>query len=819
MLDQMRREAKHSLRALLKTPAFTFVAILTLTLGLGVNSAIFSIVNGWLFRPLPVQNPDQLVVLASKEAGKPSLGDMSYADFIDYKAQADTFSDMLAYDAGPAGLRMDNTTSRIFVSYVTSNYFQMLGLKPELGQLPMAGDELSSPPVLVLGYSYWKERFRADPGIIGKSVFVDAQPVTVVGVLPASFHGLYAFLDMQGYLPLRLKAKPADAGKFWQDRNRRNLLVLARVRPGKKLQQVQASLQLIAQRLQQQYPDSNKGVTVEAFPEWQARPDADSANSALLVTVIFLLLATSVLVLTSFNLVNLFLVRATVRQQQLSVRAALGASRWSLVVQVLAEVGWIVVAGSALGLLLGTLLSRAVAAVPLQLDIPIRLDFSFDWRVALYGLLLVLVTTMIVGIIPAWRARLTNITQLMQDSSRTSSGGRGMRRIRSALVIVQFAGSLMLLIAAGLFVRSLNHARTMDFGFDPSNVFNFSVDPVQAGYDEVHARAFHQQLLDRVRALPGIESVALAYDIPFGYRHKADEVHIEGHPLQPGERAPRVFYNIVTAEYFKTMRVRLVKGREFTNHDDANAPKVAIINESMARRSWPSNEDPLGKRFSRGSASSDWFQVVGVVQDGKYLTPADRGRPYFYVPLAQNYASPLALQVRSSMPASTIFPQVAGQIMNLDPAITVFDVNTMMGVLQGGNGLFPIRLAATLASALGLLGLVLAVVGVYGVVAYGVSQRTQEIAIRMAMGAQKNQIRGMVFRHGLRLVLLGLGLGLLLAVAIAQSISGILLGVRPLDPLVFIVVSLVLSLVTLTACYFPARRATGLNILDRLRHE
>src|SRR6202162_1975766 len=531
-MGRLWQDLRYGVRMLGKNPGFTAVAVLTTALGVGANTAIFSVVNAMILRPLPVKDPGQLVVLTEQDQLTPAFSYFSYPDLVDYRQQATALSDILSYHLIFSGISAEGKADRAIVSFITSNYFTMLGVEPAVGRLivPSDGDKDNANPVIVLGYSFWQRRFGGDPGVVGKSVLVDGRPVIVIGVTPQKFHGVYSVVDMEGYLPLGLEKRTGDPGDIWTNRSRRNLRTLARLRPGTSLAQAQASLDVASQRLAQQYPDSNKGLKVRAYPERLARPDPDPTNSISTVATLFLLLAGLVLLVACVNVANILLVRASARGREMAIRAALGAGRKRLITQLLTESVLLALAGGLGGVFLGLWGSSSLASLRNYVDFPILIEFGFDWRVFAYSLGAALMTGMIVGIVPALRASRANISSVLHEGGRSNTASGGRQRLRNVLVFTQLAGSLVLLIVAGLFVRSLQQAQRLDVGFDPNHVLNASMDPNEVGYDEVRAKEFYRALETRVRALPGVESASLAFSIPLGFAHEGGQGGIEGTP-------------------------------------------------------------------------------------------------------------------------------------------------------------------------------------------------------------------------------------------------------------------------------------------------
>jgi predicted permease len=814
------QDIRYALRMLSKSPGLTVIVVLTLALGIGANTAIFGIVNGILLRPLPVKSPEQIMVLAGKLQGD-TLGifTLSYPQLQDFRKQASVFSDVFATQIDLGGLSYDGKAAQFVYCRVTGNYFSGLGIQPVVGRffLPSEGEEGTHDPYVVLGYSYWQKRFGGDPSIVGKQALVDGLPVTIIGVARQSFHGTMFALDMDGYLPLNMMTA-ANAAGFWTDRTNRSLMVLARLKPDVSVRQAQSAVNVVAERLAQQYPATDKGVSFRVIPEHLARPQPYAVNIVPFIAGLFLALAALVLLLACVNVANILLVRATMRQREMAIRAAMGASRLRLIRQLLTESIILAFFGGVGGLFLGVWATGAIAALLPPVKFPIALEFGFDWRVFAYALGAALLTGIIVGVWPAFRAGRADVNGVLHGAGRSDTAGTGRHRVRSVLVVAQVAGSLVLLIVAGLFVRTLVSAQHTYLGFDPNNVLNVTMDPNELGYDEARTNTFYRDLETKVRALPGVQSASLAFSVPLGTVNDGRAISVEGRALPPGEQPPIILFNRVDSSYFDTLRVPLLRGRSFTESDGEKAPPVAIINHAMAQQLWP-NEDPIGKRFSISGPKGPFLEVVGLTGNGRFVFVGWSDKPYFFVPLAQNYTSYRTLQIRSSVPPESLASSVQDVVHQLDPNIPLSDVETMQQSLLGGNGFFIFRVGAMLAAALGLLGLTLAVVGVYGVVSYASSQRTHEIGIRMAVGADRWNILLLVFRQGLLLVIGGVVCGLALALLLTRTMATLLVGVSPTDALTFATATLVLAAIGLWACYVPARRAMRLDPMAALRYE
>jgi len=817
------KDVRYAFRTLAKNPGFAFIGIVTLALGMAVNTALFSVINGFLLRPLPVPHPEQITVLALQQSALPGTHRFSYPDYEDLRDQTGSFSDLLAYRVTLASVAVDHSAEHSIISRVSSNYFSALGIRPAFGRLilPSEGRTPGADPIMVLGYSYWRKKFDGDPNVVGKKVEVNGLPFTVVGVAPEDFHGTYSVLDMDAYIPFSAEPKEdpdATIQKIWSSRGSRTLTLMGRLKPDVTMKQAQASLNVVAQRIAQQHPDTEKDITVQLYPEKMARPDPDPENPVPLAAIAFMAMAGLVLLVACFNIANVLLVRATVRQREMAIRAALGAGHGRLVRQYLTESLLLAFLGGGAGLLLGSWAAGILGSLRLGTDLPIHLDFHPDASVYLFALGTVLLTGMIVGIMPALRAARTDVITVLHEGGRGSSSGPRRQLARNTLVVAQVAGSLVLLVVAGLFVRSLEKAEKISLGFNPDHILNLSVDVDQVGYNESRGREFFQDIENRLPALPGVESVAQAFLVPMGVVSSNDRVWIEDHPLEAGQQPAELEYNMVTPGYFDTLQIPVLRGRKFTAADGEKAPPVAIINQNMAKKFWP-NEDALGKRFGTKGASGPFVEVVGIAQDGKYQNVTEAPMPFFYLPIDQSYMSIRTIHVRTSVPPETLARPIESQIHELAPGLPITQVQTMTESLQGANGFFFFRFGAQLTAIMGLLGLILAVVGIYSVVSYAAVQRTQEIGIRMAMGAAPRDILRMVLRQGLGVVGIGLALGLVVALAGTRVMGSLFLGIKPTDPLTFIVVVLLLTAIALFACWIPAYRATRIDPLVALRYE
>ena len=815
------QDIRVALRMFVKNPGFSAVVVLTLALGIGANTAVFSIVNSFLFSPLPVKDPGRLIVMAYEDPKAAFPHEVSNADLRDFEAHSEVTSDMTAFLVNFAGLSTGERSERVFVTFAKGNYFSVLGIQPALGRLflPNEGQTAGADPVIVLGHAYWQRRFDGDPSVVGKSVNLNGQPVTIIGVAPKPFFGTFYIVDSEVYAPLGMFASSAGSMDILTDRTQRQLRVLAHLKPGVSMAQASASLQVIADNLARAYPQTDAGLKMDLIPEKLARPEAASASFWPVIASVFMCLVGLVMLVTCVNVTNLLLSRASIRAKEMAVRASLGAGRLRLFRQLLTESLLLSGMGAVGGALIGLWLMKWVEGIRLPGDMALRTTQPFDWRMFLFVGSLAAISGLLAGLVPAWRATRVDLNDTLREGGRSVTGGAAHNRARSILVVAQTAGSLVVLIMAGLFLRSLQHAQRVDLGFKPEHLMNLTIDVHELGYDEQRGTNFYRELGSRVRALPGVESAAFAYSVPMGYYTAGrNPLWNESQHGVPASQVPAVGFNKVDADYFRTMGIQMIRGRAIDERDQSSTLLVAVVNDYLAEKLWP-GQDPIGHHFRPGMDDAPDIEVVGEAKYSKRVFIAEDPGPYYYVPLTQNYSSVRVLHIRSLLPAGDIARQVQTQVHTLDPNLPVFDVMPMTESLEGGNGYFFMRIAATFAGALGGLSLLLAVVGMYGVISYAVNQRIHEIAVRIALGAQKQNIFGMVIGYGLKLVVAGLAIGVGLAAGLSRFLSTLLVNTGALDPLAYVSASLLLVIVAALGCYVPARRAVRVDPMVALRYE
>jgi predicted permease len=812
MLGDLLQDLRYGSRMLRKSPGFTLVAVLSLTLGIGANTAIFSLINTALLRPLPIANPQQLVALntASENQRFPTF---SYPNYKDFRDRNEVFSGLIGYRFTPISVSHDGINERLWAFEVTGNYFDALGVNAALGRLISEDDDRvpGASPVAVVSYKAWRQRFGGEPGVIGRDVIVNGRSYTIIGVAPEGFYGTEIIAAPEMWFPVAMQAQ-LELGSKWLDaRGVDNLFVQGRLKPGVSMSQAQAALNDIALQLEREYPVENEnqrvGLTTPGFFGNSFRgPILGFAGLLMVVVGLVLLLACT-------NLANLLLARAADRRREIAVRLALGASRARVVRQLLTESLLLACGGGVLGLLLAFRLVNLALAFKMPIDIPAAIDLYMDYRVLVFACLISLATGVLFGLLPAWQATRTDLVPALKDEF--SFGGYRRSLLKNSLIVFQVALSLVLLIGGGLMMRALGKAQTIDLGFTPQGAGEVSFDLRLQGYDEVRGREFQKQLLERVRALPGVQSAALADLAPVDLHFSRDRVFIEGQPLERPANAPVAMINRTSPGYFQAMDTRIVAGRDFTEQDDDKATRVAIINEAFARRFWPS-ENPIGKRFSQGSPESPRREVIGVVQDGKYAGLNEDPRPYVARPLWQSYSGSTIVIVRGAADPRQLITLVRSEVQQLDPHIPVAS-RTLIERMS--LPMLPARLAATVLGGFGLLALALAAIGIYGVMSYAVSKRTHEIGIRMALGAQRTDVLKLVIGQALILTLIGMAIGSVASLALTRAMKTLLFGVSATDPLTYGGVAVLLAGVALLACYLPARRAAKVDPMVALRCE
>ncbi len=801
MLEDLWKDLRYSARMLVKNPGFTVVAVITLALGIGANTAIFSVVNAVLLRPLDYEDPDRLVIILENNWQKGwTRFAVAPGNFAEWREQNQVFEQMAAYTGSSFTLVGEGDPEQLQGTRASTNLFALLGVKPALGRdfLPEE-DHSGGERVVIVSHGLWQRRFGADPGMVGKQLTLNGYSYTVVGVMPAGFRFPNSRTEL--WVPVAFSA--ADLG----NRGGHFLTVSARLKPGVTLEQAQIEMNAIAERLQEQYPQTNAawGARVALLVE-EVVGDVRSSLLALVCAVAF------VLMIVCANVANLLLARAAARRREVAIRAALGASRSRLLRQLLTESVLLSLLGGALGMLLA---ARGVDALVSfgPTNIPRLNQVVMDGRVLGFAFLISLATGIIFGLAPALQASQTDLTESLKEGGRSSSAGAGSQRLRRLLVVAEVALSLVLLVGAGLMIKSFVRLSKVETGFDSQNTLTAQINLPQSRYDDGQQQAaFFRQVLERIEALPGVESVGAVLPLPFTGDSLFSFI-VEGHPT---DDMPSANYYAVSPNYFGAMGIPLLKGRFFTEADLAESPRVAIINETMARRYFP-DEDPIGKRMNITNGPPALREIVGVVGDVKQYGLDTQSPAQMYEPYLQRPWSGMTLVVRAASEPTGLTSAVRREVLAVDKEQPIARAQTMEEIIA--DSVAPRRFSVILLAAFAAVALTLAAVGIYGVMSYLISQRTHEIGVRLALGARRRDVLRLVVGQGMRLVLLGVGIGMLAAFALTRLMESLLFGVNPTDPLTYIVVALMLTTSALLACYVPARRATKLDPLVALRNE
>ncbi|HEV2387781.1 MAG TPA: ABC transporter permease [Candidatus Acidoferrales bacterium] len=809
-MTELWRDLRFSFRVLAKAPGFIAISVLTLALGIGANSTIFTWVNATLLNPIPGLTHGAEVVAATHNIA----GSLSYPDFKNLRERDTSFSGMTAYSMGPMSLTGKEKPERVWGMLVTSNYFPVLGVQPVLGRgfLPSEDTAANGAPVALISYRLWQRRFGGDRSIVGRTIDINTHPFTVIGVTPPVFQGSYSGLRAELWMPVTMTPELAPgAANQLVDRGTQWLQVLGRLRPGVDRERAQAELTTLEGQLARQYPDSHRGENrITLYPLWRAPNGANAFFSKLLP--ILMALAGAVLLLACANLANLLLARGISRQRELAIRLSLGAGRARLVRQLLLESLTLSLAGGALALLLTFWAAGQFMNFAPVSNLPIWISVTIDRRVLLATLLLSIVTTMLFGMLPALRAVGIQPANVLKEEAGSVAGGGRKARLSNALAIAQIALSLGLLVSAGLFIRSFRATHQFDPGFDPRNVLLESYDLYPNGYAPADGIAFHRQVLQNARALSGVRAACLADWVPLGFGASGISFTPEGYVPGPHEAITAGFAHI-SPDYFATMRIPLVRGRDFNTGDSSGSAPVVIVNQALAGRYW-AGQDAIGKRMK---IEGHWATIVGVVQTTDYYDLNEPPHPFLYLPLFQSYTPDAVLHVRTAGDPLAAAETVTDAIHRLNADLPVYDISTLEARTSART--FTLHMAGTFVGVFGGLALALAAIGLYGVIAYGVRQRTHEIGIRMALGAHPAVVRKLVLGRGARLTLVGVGIGLAGALGLTRLFRSVLFGVGAADTVTYVFVTLLLVAVSLAACYIPAWRAARVDPMVALRHQ
>jgi predicted permease len=834
-MDSLLKDIRYAIRGLLKRPGFAAIAILTLALGIGANTAIFSVVNATLLRTQPVSDPDHLLYVFNGPQGSV----FSYPDYAAVRDQNNVFDGLIAWGGITASLNSNNQTDLVTGAIVSGNFFEVLGVRAQLGRTITTEDDKTpgAHPVAVISPRLWQTRFAGDPNVIGRQLLLNGNNFTVIGVLPPGFDGLQLGVTRDLYVPMMMQAtmRPPRAGysgemnpDLLQMRGNRWLLTVGRLKPGVSQTQAQSSLATIAKELEETYPKTNRGrgISLATMSETD-----DPATRQQLSSVARLLMGVVgiVLLIACANVANLLLARSSARGKEIAVRLAIGATRWRIVRQLLIEGVLLSTLGGAAGLLLAWWTARSLSAVPPPTGaLPITPQFSIDLRVLLFTLGLSLIAGIVFGLTPALRASRPALIPALKDDAAAFFERTRTFGLRNLLVITQVALSVVLLIAAGLFLRSLRQTQTIDPGFDAEKIVTLPLNINLLRYTKPQGREFYRQVTESVEAIPGVESASLARIAAVSGNSSLRSLLIEGRAGSDnqfrsdntGGSAPgddqSVSANVIGPRYFQTMGIALLQGRDFNTQDTEDHPPVVIVNDAFVRLHFH-NEDVLGKRLSFNGPEGPWREIVGVVRGSKYISLVEAPVPLAYVPLQQNHETGMTLHVRTTVDPASVAGTIRNQVQALEKNLPLGNPELMSARVR--DSLYAARMGALLLVVFGGLALVLASIGLYGVMSFTVSRRTRELGIRVALGARPGNVFQLVLRQGMTLVIVGLVIGLVVAWMVTRLLASFLYDVSTTDALTFTIIPVLLAAVALLACYVPARRATKVDPLIALRYE
>jgi predicted permease len=816
--ENFQQDLRFGFRMLARNPGFSVMAILCLTLGIGANAAVFSWIEGLLLRPFPaVAHQERLVVVAgnngsSKVANNAGYTATSWPDFVDFRANTKLFDSFIADKIMGTTISIGDRAERVAGSVVSANYFDALGVHPALGRGFQAEEETgrNAHPVTVISYWMWKQRYKGDPEIIGKTQMLNGVQHTIVGVAPEGFYGTFVGWPIQFWVPVSMQEVFEPGGYKLVDRSQRWIEGFARLKDGVTIEQAQEEISTVAKNLQAQYPGTNRGQDVKLLPLWKA--PFNGATEMLPVLSITLAVVFVVLLIACSNVSNLLMVRSFARQHEITIRMAIGARQGRLLQQLLTE-GLIlstiaVIGGLAVAYLCRNLLAMFFATSGVEA----HLKGEIDWRVLLFSAGVCLISTLMFALVPALQAGKVDLAGSLKSESGSVFGARGKARIRAALVVIQISLCFVLLVSAVLLIQSMQRIRSSDPGFLTDSVLTTGLDLVAAGYDQTRAKDFQSRLIERVRGLAGVESAALARVRPFSYAtYSSGLINVEGYQPRPDEK-PEAEYNQVGSDYFRTLGIPLLLGREFTDADNETAPPVAIVNEKMVKQYWR-GEDPIGRRFQ---LNDKWLRVIGVAKTVKYGSYGEAAKAFFYVPLRQDFSIRTSVNIRTGQDPAVIAGNLARIIHELDENLAPTEVITMRQHINY-SALRSQQVVVALLSIFGGLALLLAAIGLYGVMSYAVSQSKRELGLRMALGARQSHLLKLVLSHGLVLTAIGIVVGGVSALLVTRLFTTLLYKVSPRDPAAFGLAFVVMTTASLAACFFPAWRATRTDPVRALR--
>jgi putative ABC transport system permease protein len=814
-MNNFLRDLRYGWRTLTRNPGFAVVAVLTIGIGIGASTTIFSWMRSMLLNPLPGAVQAERVVCIENTAPDGEPLTTSYLDFRDFRDNLHLVNFVTARVGNVFSVGDAPRTTQVWGEMVSGGFFEMLGIQPEAGRFfsdAERDDAQNAHAVVVISHSYWKNHYRSEQSAIGTTLRINRTPFTIIGVAPEGFHGTRAGFDYEMWMPVTMYGQLTHTGTWMlNDRNTRNFMVMARLAPGVTLERARGEVQALANRMAVADADSNQGIGATVLPEWESH----FGTQSILLTPITILMGASgvVLLIVCANLANLLLARATGRLKEFSVRLAMGARPMRLMQQVLTETLLMALAGSACGLMLANLLGGALRWLLPGVARPVMLQPPLDGQVLAFTTALAFGVAILAGLAPALHASQANVNEMLKEGGRSGSSGGGSHRLRGLLVVSEVALAVVALVGAGLFLKSFQTAREMNPGFQPEGVALARFDFSTAGYDAVQTDGFCRRLRERLEAQPGVTAVSYDDSAPLGFSGgNWETLDVEGYVPGPNENM-KIYRDLVSPGYFATMKIPLVEGRDFDLHDDAKSLKVMIVNQEFVRR-FLSNRSVIGRKVH---GWGEWFTIVGVAKDSKYHRVTESPQPYFYIPVRQIFRPEygLTFDVRTSGSVNETIAALRRESAAIDPALTIFDAEPMTEYVAAS--LFGAKVAASLLSVLSGLGLLLAAIGLYSVMAYSVAQRTGEIGIRVTLGAQPRDIMRLVIRQGISFALVGLVVGSVVAAGLARVVAATLVGVGPADPVVYAGATLFTVLVTLASAAIPAWRALRVDPAVALR--
>jgi predicted permease len=832
-MTNLLQDLRFGIRSLIKNPSFTIVAIVTLALGVGANTTIFSAISATLMRSLPVKQPDSLVYVFNGTQGNL----FSYPDYAELRDQNQSVDGLAAWGGISVSLNSNNETDLVSGAIVTGNFFKVLGVDAVKGRTLTPEDDTTpgAHPVLMISHNFWQRRFGGDENVVGSQILVNGNSFNIIGVAPKDFGGAQFGVLRDVYFPMMMQAvvRPPRGGysgemdpDLLKKRSNRWLFSVGRLKPGVTPEQAQADLALIAARQAETYPDTNKGRTVQTL-SFTKTDNPDQQRQLSSVAMLLMSVVALVLLIACANIANLLLARGSSRGREIAIRLAIGATRWRIMRQLLTESVLLATFGGVLGLLLAWWTTSTLRAInPPPGALPLIPQFSMDLRVLLFTLVLSMVAGIIFGMAPALKISRPTIIPALKDEAWGPRDQRSIFNLRNLLVVTQVALSVVLLIGAGLFLRSLRHAQAIDPAFDTDRIVTVPLNINLLRYTRTQGREFYRQAVERVQAIPGVEAVSIARNLPLGGGSSVRSLLIEGRQgsdnqfrsdgTAPTDSSDSVNVNVVGPNYFQTLGIPLLRGRDFNVQDAEDRPSVVVVNEAFVRKHFP-NEEVLGKRLSFNAARGPFREIVGVVRDSKYISLSEAPTPFVFLPLQQNHETGMALLVRTTGNPANILGSVRQEVRALEPNLPVANPLSLNEFI--GNTLYAARVGAILVGVFAILALVLASIGLYGVMSFAVAQRTREMGIRMALGAQAGDVFRLVLRHAAGLIVAGILVGVAVAFAVTRLLTSFLYGVSATDRMTFVVIPIVLAIVALIACYVPARRATKVDPLIALKYE